>query len=96
MKALYFILIAAVIISCQNQGKMEIEKAKLATVDSMKVEMEKQRIIDSMQVEMAKIEEAKIETQKEIVVVNRQSPSSTTTTTSSTTTKKTGWSNTAK
>jgi hypothetical protein len=30
----------------------------------MKVEMEKQRVIDSMQVEMAKIEEAKIETQK--------------------------------
>jgi hypothetical protein len=32
----------------------------------MKVEMEKQRVIDSMQVEMAKIEEAKIETQKKL------------------------------
>ena len=92
MKALYFILIAAVVVSCQNQGKMEIEKAKLATVDSMKVEIEKQRVIDSMQVEMAKIEEAKIETQKEVVVVNQ--PAATTTTT--TTTQKKGWSSTAK
>ena len=92
MKALYFILVAAIVVSCQNQGKMEIEKAKIATVDSMKVEMEKQRVIDSMQVEMAKIEEAKIETQKEVVVVRQ--PASTTTTT--TTTQKKGMSSTAK
>ena len=35
MNALYFILFATVVVSCQNQGKMEIEKAKLATVDSI-------------------------------------------------------------
>ena len=52
MKVLYFILVSLIVVSCQNQGKMEIEKAKLATVDSMKVEIEKQRVIDSMQVEM--------------------------------------------
>lgn len=90
MKALYFILISLIVVSCQNQGKMEIEKAKLATVDSMKVEIEKQRVIDSMQVEMAKIEEAKIETQKEVVIVNQ--PAATT----STTARKKGWSSTAK
>jgi hypothetical protein len=44
MKALYFILLAAVVVSCQNQGKWKW-KTKLATVDSMKVEMEKQRLL---------------------------------------------------
>jgi uncharacterized membrane protein len=95
MKALYFILVAILVVSCQNQGKMEIEKAKVATVDSMKVEMEKARVIDSMKQEMVKIEAAKIETQKEVVVVNKQSPSTTTTTTNTTTQRK-GWSSTAK
>ncbi|RTY89703.1 glycine zipper family protein [Flavobacterium sp. RSP49] len=88
MKALYFILIAASIVSCQNQGKMDIQKAKQATVDSMKVEIEKQRVIDSMQVEMVKIQEAKVETQKEVVVVDQQ--------TAGTTTKNKGWSGAAK
>ncbi|RTZ04528.1 glycine zipper family protein [Flavobacterium sp. GSP6] len=88
MKALYFILIAAGIVSCQNQGKMDIQKAKQATVDSMKVEIEKQRVIDSMQVEMVKIQEAKVETQKEVVVVDQQ--------TAGTTTKNKGWSGAAK
>ena len=30
MKTLYFILLSLVVVSCQNQGKIEIEKAKLA------------------------------------------------------------------
>ncbi|MEC5167135.1 hypothetical protein RCH18_002885 [Flavobacterium sp. PL11] len=93
MKLVYFFLLSIVVISCQNQGKMDIQAAKKATVDSMKVVNEKQRVIDSMKLEIVKIEEAKIETKKEVIVVNQQAPSSTTTTT---TTKKQGWSNTAK
>jgi len=93
MKIVYFFLLSIVVISCQNQGKMDVQAAKKATVDSMNVVIEKQRVIDSMKQEMVKIEEAKVETKKEVIVVNQQSPSSTTT---STTTKKKGWSNTAK
>ncbi|MFV5684713.1 YMGG-like glycine zipper-containing protein [Flavobacterium sp. GB2R13] len=100
MKYIYLIALSLVIFSCQNQGKMEIQKAKLAIVDSMKqvtadsmtAEFEKQKVIDSMQIEMAKVEEAKIVTQKEVVVVNHQAAASTTTTT----TKKKGWSGAAK
>lgn len=93
MKIVYFFLLSIVVISCQNQGKMDVQAAKKATVDSMNVVIEKQRVIDSMKQEMVKIEEAKVETKKEVIVVNQQAPSSTTT---STTTKKKGWSNTAK
>ena len=93
MKIVYFFLLSIVVISCQNQGKMDVQAAKKATVDSMNVVIEKQRVIDSMKQEMVKIEEAKVETKKEVIVVNQQSPSSTTT---STVTKKKGWSNTAK
>ena len=93
MKIVYFFLLSIVVISCQNQGKMDVQAAKKATVDSMNVVIEKQRVIDSMKQEMVKIEEAKVETKKEVIVVNQQSPSSTTT---STITKKKGWSNTAK
>jgi hypothetical protein len=57
---------------------MDLEAAKTATVDSMEVAMEKQRVIDSMQVEMAKVE-----TQKETIIVNQpeiiQLPPTTTT-----------------
>ena len=95
MKIGYFLLLSIVMVSCQNQGKIDVQAAKKATVDSMNVVIEKQRVIDSMQQEMVKIEEAKVETQKEVIVVNQQAPGSTTTTTS-TTTKKKGWSNTAK
>jgi hypothetical protein len=94
MKIVYFMLLAMALVSCQNQGKMDVAKAKAATVDSMKVEIEKQRVIDSMQQVRVKMEEAKVETQKEVVVVNQQAPQGTTTTT--TTTKKKGWSSTAK
>ena len=57
MKSLYFILLSLVIVSCQNQGKIDAQKAKQATIDSMKVEASKQKVIDSMQVEMAKVKE---------------------------------------
>jgi uncharacterized lipoprotein YajG len=46
MKALYFIALSLLIVSCKNQGKMDLEAAKKATVDSMEVAMEKQRVID--------------------------------------------------
>ncbi len=45
---------------------------KQVSADSMTAEFEKQKVIDSMQIEMARVEEAKIETQKEVVVVNHQ------------------------
>jgi hypothetical protein len=35
MKALYFIALSLLIVSCKNQGKMDLEAAKTATVDSM-------------------------------------------------------------
>jgi hypothetical protein len=37
MKALYFIALSLLIVSCKNQGKMDLEAAKTATVDSMEV-----------------------------------------------------------
>jgi hypothetical protein len=64
MKALYFIALSLLIVSCKIKEKWRA--AKTATVDSMEVAMEKQRVIDSMQVEMAKVE-----TQKETIIVNQ-------------------------
>lgn len=89
MKVLYFFALSLLIVSCKNQGKMDLEAAKKTTVDSMKVVIEKQRVIDSMQVEMTKVE-----MQKETVIVNQ--PGTNTHTTTTTTTKRKGWSNTAK
>lgn len=86
MKALYLLLLAVVIISCKDQGKMDSQAAKEETIDSMKVEIEKQKVIDSMQVEMAKVE-----SQKEVVVVQQPSTSA-----PAATAKKKAWSNTAK
>ncbi len=65
MKALSSILIFLVLFSCQNQGKLDMQKQKQATIDSMKVAMEKQRVIDSMKVEMAQVEK-----QQKTYVVN--------------------------
>jgi hypothetical protein len=93
MKLVYFFLVSLVVISCQNQGKMDVQAAKKATVDSMNIVIEKQRVIDSMEQEMVKIEEAKVENNREVIVVNQKAAGSTTTTT---TTKKKGWSNVAK
>ncbi len=92
MKSLYLVAVSLFIISCQNQGKENIQKAKEATVDSMKVVIEKKRIIDSMQVEMAKVEQAKIENQKQVIVVNKQAAASS----APAPAKKKGWSGVAK
>jgi hypothetical protein len=61
MKALYFILLASCCFLSKSR-KMEIEKQISSRFDESW--NGKQRVIDSMQVEMAKIEEAKIETQR--------------------------------
>lgn len=53
MKILYSLLITLALVSCQNQGKYDMQLAKQATIDSMKVELQKQKVIDSMQGEMA-------------------------------------------
>lgn len=91
MKGLYIIVAAIILTSCQNQGKEDINKAKQASIDSMKVEINKQRVIDSMKTEMAKINEEKIEAQKEKVVVVHQQDA-----TVAAPAKKKGWSATAK
>jgi hypothetical protein len=85
MKSLYIVFTALVLFSCQNQQKVDINKAKQAAIDSMKTEIQKQRIIDSMQTEIAKIEN-----KKEIIVENKQSVAPVTTK------KKKGWSRAAK
>ena len=59
MKALYILLVALAIVSCQNQEKKDINKAKQASIDSMKVEINKQRVIDSMKTEMARWKKSK-------------------------------------
>ena len=91
MKALYILIVALSIVSCQNQEKIDVNKAKQASIDSMKVEINKQHVIDSMKTEMAKIkEEQKVESQK-VVVVHQQDGTAT-----ATAPKKKGWSSTAK
>jgi hypothetical protein len=87
MKTIYLIVLSMVIFSCQNKEKLDLEKAKQASIDSMKVEIAKQKVIDSMQAEMAEVEKQK---QKEVVVVNHTSE------TQAAAPKKKGWSNTAK
>jgi hypothetical protein len=83
MKTLSIIFLTLVFVSCHNQQKEDVEKAKKATIDSMQTEIVKQKAIDSMQVEMAKIKEEKQSSQK-VTVVNQPA------------TKKKGWSGTAK
>jgi len=96
MKALYIVLVALSIVSCQNQSNADMKKAKQASIDSMKVAIEQQKVMDSMKTEMAKIkEEQRVETQKEVVVVHQQAANGNAATTT-TTTKKKGWSATAK
>jgi hypothetical protein len=95
MKAIVVIIAALSIVSCQNQDKMDISKAKQASIDSMKVEINKQKVIDSMKVEMAKMEKEKTEAQAEaqkVVVVNHQADGTTTAAPA----KKKGWSSAAK
>lgn len=85
MKTVCLMLLSFAIFSCQNQGKIDIQNAKQASIDSMKVEIEKQKVIDSMNMELAKIEK-----QKEVVIVNH------TTQTAAEPAKKKGWSRAAK
>jgi len=92
MKGLYILLTVIFLASCQNQSKEDVNKAKQASIDSMKVEINKQRVIDSMKTEMAKLNEEKIEAQKEKVVVVHQQDATTTAAPA----KKKGWSATAK
>lgn len=93
MKTLYILIAALSIVSCQNQGKEDINKAKQASIDSMKVAIDKQKVIDSMQTEMAKIkEEKKVEAQR-VVVVHQNDGTATATAAPA---KKKGWSSTAK
>ncbi len=76
MKGLYILLTVIFLTSCQNQSKEDVNKAKQASIDSMKVEINKQRVIDSMKTEMAKLNEEKIEAQKEKVIVVHQQANS--------------------
>ena len=87
MKIIYLILLTLCIISCNDKGKMDMQEAKQASIDSMKIEIQKQKVIDSMNVEMAKIKEQKQE--KEVVYVNQNS-------TTPVPAKKKGWSGAAK
>jgi hypothetical protein len=87
MKIVYFALVALALVSCKNQGKMNVEDAAQASIDSVKIEVEKQRVTDSMQIEMSN------EAAQKEVVVNQPANSSTTTTT---VTEKKGWSGAAK
>jgi hypothetical protein len=91
MKTLSLAIMIFVLVSCQNQQKVDVEKAKKVTIDSMKTEISKQKIIDSLQLEVAKIKEEtkEKETPQNVTVVNHPA-------TSTTTAKKKGWSGTAK
>lgn len=93
MRTIYSLIIALILVSCQNQEKIDVEKAKQASIDSMKVEIQKQKVIDSMKVEMVKVEEEKAEAQRKAEaqkVVHVQQPATTTEK------KRKGWSSTAK
>lgn len=92
MKNLALIFMIIIFISCQNQQKVDVNKAKKASIDSMKTEIQKQKIIDSMQLEVAKIKEEKEEKERvqNVTVVNQPAAAT------ATPAKKKGWSNTAK
>lgn len=90
MKTLSILFLTLVFVSCQNQQKEDINKAKKASIDSMKTEIIKQKVIDSMQLEIAKIEEEREISQK--VTVENQPATNTTATPA----KKKGWSGAAK
>lgn len=90
MKTLSIIFLTLVFVSCQNQQKADINKAKKASIDSMQTEFTKQKTIDSMQLEIAKIKEEK-ETPQKVTVVNQPAAN-----TAATPAKKKGWSGAAK
>lgn len=90
MKTLSIIFLTLIFVSCQNQQKVDVNKAKKASIDSMQTAIQKQKTIDSMQVEIAKIKEEK-ERPQNVTVVNQPAN-----TASETPAKKKGWSGTAK
>ena len=93
MKIVSIIFLTLVFVSCQNQQKEDVNKAKKASIDSMKTEIIKQKTIDSMQLEITKIKEEREQPQN-VTVVNQ--PAAANQPTSTTTAKKKGWSGAAK
>lgn len=87
MKKLSIMFLALVFVSCQNQQKVDIDKAKKASIDSMQTAIIKQNAIDSMQIEITKIKEEK-ESLEKVTVVNQ--------TVTAAPAKKKGWSGAAK
>lgn len=88
-----FIIMLALVFSCQKQQNEDISKAKQATIDSMQTEIKKQKIIDSMEIEITKINEANeatlaSERQQNIVAVSQPATAAPA--------KKKGWSGAAK
>lgn len=90
MKTLSIMFLMLIFVSCQNQQKEDINRAKKASIDSMKTEIIKQKAIDSMQLEITRIKEEK-EIPQNVTVENQ--PATNTTTTPA---KKKGWSGAAK
>ena len=86
MKTLSILFLTLVFVSCQNQQKEDVNKAKQVSIDSMKTEIIKQKVIDSMQLEMTKIEEK--EQPQNVTVVNQPAAVAPA--------KKKGWSGAAK
>jgi hypothetical protein len=93
MKMLSIIFLTLVFVSCQNQQKEDVNKAKKASIDSMKTEIIKQKTIDSIQLEITKIKEESEEPHN-VTVVNQ--PAAANQPAATTTAKKKGWSGTAK
>src|SRR3954467_6683955 len=77
MKTLSIIFLTLVFLSCQNQQKLDVDKAKKASIDSMQTEIIKQKAIDSMQLEMAKVKDEN-ERPQNVTVVNQPAASSST------------------
>jgi hypothetical protein len=86
MKALYFIALSLLIVSCKNQGKMDLEAAKTATVDSMGNGKAKSNRFHAGRNDKGRNPKGNY--------YNSESANNTTTTT--TNTQKKGWSSTAK
>jgi Na+-translocating ferredoxin:NAD+ oxidoreductase RnfG subunit len=93
MKMVSIIFLTLIFVSCQNQQKEDVNKAKKASIDSMKTEIIKQKTIDSMQLEITKIKEES-EQPHNVTIVNE--PAAVNQPVATTTAKKKGWSGTAK
>ena len=88
-----FIIMLALIFSCQKQQNEDISKAKQAAIDSMQTEIKEQKIIDSMEIEIAKNNEdneAKLVSERQQNVTAASQPAA------AAPAKKKGWSGAAK